>query len=125
MHNQRTYRLLHVRGTLYANFGMATAETFRELGYFDERYYLNAADPDFSLKVWNSGRQVVPAYGAMIDHDEHEDARRDGDATHGRADNERLFAKWQLPPRNPTHNDFDPGRPCTLIGMNPPCNQAA
>ncbi|HXE52641.1 MAG TPA: glycosyltransferase, partial [Tepidisphaeraceae bacterium] len=55
MHQGRAFHVLHVRGTVYANFGVATRALFERLGYFDERYFLNAADPDFSLKVWHAG----------------------------------------------------------------------
>jgi GT2 family glycosyltransferase len=111
------YRLLHVRGTLYANFGIARREVFERLGYFDEGYYLNGADPDFSLKVWDAGLQVQPAEAVFIDHDEHADDRRADDKSRGQADNERLFAKWDLPDKNLIRNDFDPARPCTLRGL--------
>lgn len=117
IHEGVTYRLLHVRGTLYANFGILRTDLLRELGYFDERYYINGADPDLSLKVWHSGRRVVQAYGAIIDHDEHADARRYIDLPRGHDDNARLFAKWDLPPKNPLRNDFDPANPCTLRGL--------
>ncbi|HSI37164.1 MAG: glycosyltransferase family 2 protein [Phycisphaerae bacterium] len=112
-----TYRLCHIRGTFYANFGVARRETFARLGYFDERYFFCAADPDFSLKAWHAGLRVVPAYGAAVDHDEHEDDRRATDSVRAGADNRRLFAKWDLPAKNPRFNDFDAARPCTLRGL--------
>ncbi len=111
------FHLCHVRGTLYANFPMARRETFERLGYFDPRYYVCAADPDFSLKAWDAGLSVVPARSSFIDHDEVEDARRAVDSPRGAADNQRLFAKWNLPPKSTT-NDFNPARPCTLRGLN-------
>ena len=110
------YRILHVRGTLYANFGLARRETFASLGYFDEQFFIYGADPDFSLKVWNAGLKVEPAYMTAIDHDEHVDARRDADADAGERDNQLLFAKWSLPEKNLLRNDFDPAHPCTLQG---------
>jgi GT2 family glycosyltransferase len=115
----REYRLLHVRGTLYANFGLGRLSTFRDLGYFDERYFLNAADPDFSLKVWHAGMQVVPATDSFVDHDEHEDERRAQDVNRAHDDNAKLFAKWNLPAKNLERNDFDAARPCTLRGLRP------
>ncbi len=114
--NGHVYRLLHVRGTLYANFGLGRRETFASLGYFDEQFFIYGADPDFSLKVWNAGLKVEPAYMTAIDHDEHVDARRDADASAGERDNTKLFAKWNLPDKNPIRNDFDPNHPCTLRG---------
>jgi GT2 family glycosyltransferase len=117
VHEGRRYRLCHVRGTLYANFPVGRRETFERLGYFDERYYFYAADPDLSLKAWDAGMRVVPAYGAMLDHDVHEDARREADGEVARRDNERLFEKWDLPAKNPRRNDFDPANPCTLRGL--------
>jgi len=116
-HRGRAFHLLHVRGTLYANFGLATRQLFDRLGYFDERYYLNAADPDFSLKVWHAGMSVVPAFGALIDHDVVQDDRRTADNARAAQDNARLFEKWELPDKNPSLNDFDQTRPCTLRGL--------
>jgi GT2 family glycosyltransferase len=116
----RPFQLLHVRGTLYANFGIARRRLFETLDYFDERYFLNAADPDFSLKVWNAGLSVVPADGALIDHDEVQDDRREADRTRASADNAKLFEKWNLPEPNPAVNDFNQTKPCTLRGLRTP-----
>ncbi|HEV7297983.1 MAG TPA: glycosyltransferase [Tepidisphaeraceae bacterium] len=124
-HGARRYKLLHVRGTLYANFGLGRLSTFRDLGFFDERYFLNAADPDFSLKVWHAGLEVVPAADSFIDHDEHDDDRRAQDGDRAQADNVKLFEKWDLPPKNLEQNDFDPQRPCTLRGLRPTTAVAA
>jgi GT2 family glycosyltransferase len=117
VHRGQIYRLCHVRGTLYANFPVGRREIFEQLGYFDERYFLCAADPDLSLKAWHAGMQIVPAYGALIDHDEIEDERRAGDSIRATQDNQKLFAKWDLPSKNLDRNDFDPARPCTLRGL--------
>jgi GT2 family glycosyltransferase len=111
------YRLCHVRGTLYANFGMGPRSAFERVGLFDERYFLYGADPDLSLKMWHAGLRVEPAWGAAIDHDEHEDDRRAADSSTGQSDNRKLFEKWDLPDRNLYQNDFDPARPCTLRGL--------
>lgn len=115
----KTYRLCHVRGTLYANFPMGRRETYERLGYFDERYYVCAADPDLSLKAWDAGLSIVPAWSAIIDHDEVEDDRRAADTPRGAEDNAKFFEKWPLPPKNPMMNEFDPANPCTLL---PPGN---
>jgi GT2 family glycosyltransferase len=124
-HRGQPYKLMHVRGTLYANFGIARRETWERLDYFDERFFLYGADPDFSLKVWHAGLRVEPAWMSFIDHDEHADERRVTDFDRGRRDNETLFAKWDLPPKNLERNDFDPVRPCTLRGLRQPINAAA
>ena len=120
VHQGRRFHLQHVRGTLYANFGIALRSLWQRLGYFDERFYLNAADPDFSLKIWHAGLSVVPAIGSLIDHDEFEDARRDSDRGRGAEDNAKLFAKWMLPEKNESMNDFDQLHPCTLRGLRTP-----
>jgi GT2 family glycosyltransferase len=113
-----SYKLLHVRGTLYANFGVGRRALFQRPAGFDERFFLNGADPDLSLQVWHRGRTVVPAWDAFIDHDEHDDDRRDADTTRAAADNDALFAKWDLPPRgSPAAVRFDPARPCTVRGL--------
>jgi GT2 family glycosyltransferase len=112
--HRQVYRLCHVRGTLYANFPMGLRTTYQRLGYFDEGYYVCAADPDLSLKCWDAGLRVEPAWGAAIEHEEHHDDRRAADSDRGRLDNQRLFQKWRLPPRNAQRNDFDPVHPCTL-----------
>jgi GT2 family glycosyltransferase len=117
VHNGRFYRLCHVRGTLYANFPIGRRVTFEKLGWFDERYFLYAADPDLSLKAWHAGMRVEPAYNVIIEHDQLEDSRRLLDIEKGREDNDKLLAKWDLPLKNPWHNDFDPANPCTLRGL--------
>jgi GT2 family glycosyltransferase len=124
-HRGRVYRLCHIRGTLYANFPLGRRETYEQLGYFDERYYVCAADPDLSLKAWHAGMSVVPAWSAMIDHDEVQDERRTSDSVRAWDDNELLFDKWDLPPRNPYRNDFDPAQPCTLRGLRSAMVRAA
>jgi GT2 family glycosyltransferase len=122
-HLGRSFNLLHVRGTLYANFGVGRRELFERLGYFDERYFLNAADPDLSLKVWDAGFAVIPAHGAFIDHDELADERRQTDLDSGAVDNAKLFEKWDLPDRYP-NVVYDAARPCTSRGLRPPLRQA-
>jgi GT2 family glycosyltransferase len=114
----QAYHLCHVRGTLYANFCVGLRATYERLGWFDERYYFYAADPDLSLKAWHAGLRVEPLFGAYVEHDEHADDRRTEDAGRGRADNEKLFAKWDLPAKNELRNDFDPARPSTLRGLS-------
>jgi GT2 family glycosyltransferase len=114
VHNDNLYRLCHVRGTLYANFPMGRRETYERLGYFDERYFVCAADPDLSLKAWYTGMSIVPAWNSFIDHDEVDDTRRSVDAQRAYHDNQKLFAKWDLPEKNPYRNDFDPEQPCTV-----------
>jgi GT2 family glycosyltransferase len=112
------YAICHVRGTLYANFAVGARATFEQLGFLDERFFFYGADPDLSLKAWHAGLRVVPAHeGVAVDHDEAPDDRRAADAAAGRADNARLFAKWDLPPANYFINDFNPDRPCTLRGL--------
>jgi GT2 family glycosyltransferase len=117
--HSQTYRLMHVRGTLYANFALGLRQTFANLDYFDERFYFYGADPDLSLKAWHAGLSVEPAPNSLIDHEELPDDRRETDSSRGRADNAALFAKWVLPGINPHRNDFDPARPCTLRGLGP------
>jgi len=112
----QVYRLLHARGTLYANFGLGRRETFANLNYFDEAYYMNGCDPDFSMKVWHAGMRVEPAYLTAIDHDELNDANHQADSAKAGADIDRLFAKWDLPGKNVSRNEFDPANPCTLRG---------
>jgi GT2 family glycosyltransferase len=112
----RMYRICHVRGTLFANFAIGRRSTFEHLDYFDERYFFQGADADLSLKAWNAGMRIEPAYSVLIDHDEYDDQRREADSTAALADNEKLLAKWDLPANNPFRNDFDPTHPCTLHG---------
>lgn len=116
--DERDYQVCHVRGTRYANFGFARREVFEKLDYFDERFYMCGADPDFSLKAWDAGMLVLPAPGCCIDHDEVADDRRAEDSERAANDNRRLFEKWQLPAKSEV-NDFDMDRPCTLPGHGP------
>jgi GT2 family glycosyltransferase len=115
--NNTAFRLCHVRGTLYANFPLGRTDTWRQLGFLDERFYFLGADPDLSLKAWHAGLRIEPAWGCCLDHEEHDDDRRAADNPRGKADNVALFSKWDLPDRNPWRNDFNPARPCTLRGL--------
>jgi GT2 family glycosyltransferase len=117
VHEDEVYRLCHVRGTLYANFALGRRATFERLNYFDERYFFFGADPDLSLNAWHAGLRVEPAYASLIEHDEHDDDRRFTDTPRGQEDNQKLFAKWDLPAKNLRRNDFDPENPCTLRGL--------
>lgn len=91
------YYVCHVRGLCFANFGLAERTLYEKLGYFDERYFMYGADPDFSLKVWHEAKlAVAPCPGALIHHAELEDERGARERAAQRADNELLFAKWVL-----------------------------
>jgi GT2 family glycosyltransferase len=118
-HRLHTYRLMHVRGTLYADFAFGLRRTFTLLGHLDERYYRYGADADLSLKAWHAGLTVEPAPSSFIDQEEVADVRHATDAPRGKADNAALFGKWLLPDTNPERNHFDPSRPCTLRGLRP------
>lgn len=124
-HRGEIYHLCHVRGTLYANFPMGRRETYERLGYFDERYFVCAADPDLSLKAWYAGMSIVPAWDAIIEHDEVHDERRVVDSPRASLDNRALFEKWELPQRNPYRNDFDPDQPCTVRRLREIFTEAA
>jgi GT2 family glycosyltransferase len=110
----RTYRLCHIRGTLYANFAIGRRSTYEQLDYFDERYFFHGAAADLSLKAWDAGMKIEPAYSVLIEHDEYQDDRRSSDSLAAQEDYNKLFAKWDLPAKNPFRNDFIPIQPCTL-----------
>jgi len=87
----------HVRGLCYANFGLARRALYEQLGYFDERYFMYGADPDFSLKVWHEAKlAVVPCSGALLRHHERNDERGERERAEQARDNARLFAKWGM-----------------------------
>jgi len=91
------YYVCHVRGLCYANFGLARRGLYEQLGYYDDRYHMYGADPDFSLKVWHEAkREVRPCPGALVHHEELDDDR--GRTERGRQadDNRKLFEKWGL-----------------------------
>lgn len=91
------YFVCHVRGLCYANFGLARRSLYEKLGYFDERYFMYGADPDFSLKVWHEAKlSVVPCPAALIHHAELRDSRGGVERDQQHTDNQRLFAKWKL-----------------------------
>jgi GT2 family glycosyltransferase len=123
--NGTMYRLCHVRGTLYANFPVGRRATFERLGFLDERFYFLGADPDLSLKAWHAGMRVVPGYGCMIDHEQHDDERRASDSPQAEQDNAALFAKWDLPAKNMMFNDFNPAQPCKMNGLRKGRTEAA
>ena len=91
------YFVCHVRGLCYANFGLARRSLYERLNYFDERYFMYGADPDFSLKVWHEAKQrVEPCPGALLHHDELNDVRGAAERAAQAAANRKLFAKWDL-----------------------------
>jgi GT2 family glycosyltransferase len=96
-----TYELCHVRGYPYANFGLIRRSLLEKVGFADERYYFFGFDPDLSLKVQlDEGLAVLGCRGALIHHDEVHDERKQEDLAVGDDDNAKLFAKWDLPPRD-------------------------
>lgn len=97
-HDGRSYELCHVRGYPYANFGLIRRALLERVGFADERFYFFGFDPDLSLKVQLlEGLKVVGCRRALVHHDEYHDDRKLNDLPAGREDNERLFAKWNLP----------------------------
>ena len=60
----------------------------------------------------------MPAFDAFVDHDELPDDRRRADSSFGSMDNTKLFAKWDLPDRDPTVL-YSPSQPCTCRGSAP------
>lgn len=94
------YHIRHVRGYPYANFGLIRRTQLAQVGFADERYYFFGFDPDLSLKVQlNAGLKVLGCREALVHHDEDHDERKLADLSTGDEDNEKLFAKWALPPR--------------------------
>ena len=100
-HEGRRFALYNVRGYPYANFGLLPRELLERLGYADERYYFFGFDPDLSLKVQlQAGLKVIGCRRALVHHDEHHDDRKVADLSPGETDNEKLFAKWDLPEKD-------------------------
>lgn len=95
--DERWFRVCHVRGLCYANFGLVRRSLAERLGYYDERFRMYGADPDFSLKVWHeAGMEVRPCPGALVEHDEENDERAATERAGQHEDNAKLFAKWGL-----------------------------
>jgi len=102
VHSGTRFGVLHVRGLPYANFGLLRSSLLEQLGYLDRGYYYCAWDPDLALKVQrDAGLKVLGVPAARVVHEELADARKTRDVNTARdRDNERLFAKWKLPPKN-------------------------
>jgi GT2 family glycosyltransferase len=93
----RAFRVHHVRGLCFANFGLVRRSLAERLGHYDERFRMYGADPDFSLKVWHEARmEVRPCPGALVEHDELVDGRAGVERPQQHADNAALFAKWRM-----------------------------
>lgn len=90
------YVCAHVRGLCYANFGVWRRGLGEELGWYDERYFMYGADPDFSLKVWSAGLRVEPCPGALVRHAQLDDERAREERAEQGGDNRLLFEKWGL-----------------------------
>jgi GT2 family glycosyltransferase len=85
----KQFKVMHYDGIPFANFGIAPRRLFAELGYFDERFSFMAFDPDFALRVWESGRKVLPCPALLVDHEGRDDRRR------GAADNALRDEIWR------------------------------
>ena len=95
---ESTFELCHVRGYPYANFGLLRRSLLEKVGFADERFFFFGFDPDLALNIQlNEGLRVVGCREALIEHDQRHDERKRVDLAAGRDDNERLFAKWNLP----------------------------
>lgn len=95
--DDRWFRVCHVRGLCFANFGLVRRSLAERLGHYDERFRMYGADPDFSLKVWHEARmEVRPCPGALVEHDELFDERASLERPGQQADNAKLFEKWGL-----------------------------
>ncbi|MDZ4830089.1 MAG: glycosyltransferase [Phycisphaerae bacterium] len=93
----RWFRVLHVRGLCYANFGLVRRDLAERIGYYDERFHMYGADPDFSLKIWHDAKlEVRPCPGSLVEHDEVVDERAALERPAQHADNATLFAKWPI-----------------------------
>jgi GT2 family glycosyltransferase len=93
------YYVRHVRGLCYANFGLVRRTLAEELDWFDERYRMYGADPDFSLKVWREAKLIVaPCPGALVRHVEVDDDRAAVERAGQDEDNRKLFEKWGMLP---------------------------
>jgi len=114
-HEGESYELCHVRGYPYANFGLIRRSLLEKIGFADERFYFFGFDPDLSLKVQLDERlKVIGCRDALIHHDELLDERKRDDLAIGKEDNEKLFAKWDLPARG-QYPDPSPGYRQMLI----------
>ncbi|MCH8805198.1 MAG: glycosyltransferase [Planctomycetes bacterium] len=111
-HAGARYGVLQVRGTPFANFGLLRRTLLEQVGFLDSGYRFCAWDPDLSLKVQReAGLKVLGTPDALVYHEEFVDARKAEDAGDVRTrDNERLFAKWDLPPKG----SFPDPRPAYL-----------
>ncbi len=110
-HHGESWKLCHVRGWPYANFGLLRRSLLERVGYADERFYFFGFDPDLALKIQlNENLKVVGCPTALIHHDEHHDARKIHDLPAGQDDNAKLFAKWNLP----QPGDYPDPRPAYL-----------
>lgn len=97
-HEGESFELCHVRGYLYANFGLLRRSLLERIGFADERFYFFGFDPDLSLTLQlRENLRVIGCRRALIRHEEHHDERKLGDLDRGAEDNRRLFEKWNLP----------------------------
>lgn len=101
MHDGQRFSIYNVRGEPYANFGLLRRSLMERLDFLDLRYHFGAWDPDLSLKVQReAGLKVVGCRRSLVVHDELIDERKAGDLDAMAADNEKLFAKWNLPAKD-------------------------
>jgi GT2 family glycosyltransferase len=57
-------------------FMLFRAESFRQLGGFDERFFLYYEDVDICVRAWKQGFKIVACPSAVVVHDARRDSRR-------------------------------------------------
>jgi len=78
---------------LYGNFSLVKRSLAEQVGFWDESFVHYGADPDFSLKLWNAGYEVVATPKACVIHHCVQDEIR---KEHLREDaSNHLVEKWQ------------------------------
>jgi len=93
----RRFKMRHVRGLLFANFGLFRKSVLGKLGYFDERFSFYGADPDFCVRAWRAGYRVIPSVGSFVIQRRTKVHNRTRNVRKLIADNEALLKKhgWQ------------------------------
>ena len=94
----RRWRVMHVRGYPYANFGLLRSSLLKQVDYLDPGYRFCAWDPDLALKIQlQAGLKVLSCPRCLVYHEEVLDARKAADAGEtARRDNERPVSYTHL-----------------------------
>ncbi|MHC5060097.1 MAG: FkbM family methyltransferase [Planctomycetota bacterium] len=80
---------------LLMNYGLVRLDYFRAVGGLDEAYRFYCADSDLCLKLYQSGKQLIPMPYCFVVHDNILDVTKQTNSNNSEADIQLYKQRWQ------------------------------